>query len=115
LAAEHERRLLQQACGLSHELSAAEDLVAETLVEAWRSISRYNGTCRRPSVQSRHVQPIVGALMACVPLIFRYYSCFSIRRNRLRWRRVPARCVRSDGPKTSSSPAGSMVWCSTDK
>lgn len=46
LAAEHERRLLQQACGLTHELSAAEDLVAETLVEAWRSIGRYNGACR---------------------------------------------------------------------
>lgn len=46
LAAEHERRLLQQACGLTHELSAAEDLVAETLVEAWRTIGRYNGACR---------------------------------------------------------------------
>jgi RNA polymerase sigma-70 factor (ECF subfamily) len=46
LAAEHERRLLQQACGLARDVSAAEDLVAETLVEAWRSIGRYNGTCR---------------------------------------------------------------------
>jgi DNA-directed RNA polymerase specialized sigma24 family protein len=34
LAAEHERRLLQQACGLTRDLSAAEDLVSETLVEA---------------------------------------------------------------------------------
>jgi RNA polymerase sigma-70 factor (ECF subfamily) len=46
LAVEHERRLLQQACGLARDQSAAEDLVAETLVEAWRSLSRYNGTCR---------------------------------------------------------------------
>ena len=46
LAAEHEGRLLQQACGLTHDPSAAEDLVAETLVEAWRSLSRYDGTCR---------------------------------------------------------------------
>ena len=46
LAAEHERRLLQQACGLTRDLSAAEDLVAETLVEAWRSLARYNGACR---------------------------------------------------------------------
>ncbi len=46
LAAEHERRLLQQACGLTHDPSAAEDLVSETLVEAWRSLSRYNGACR---------------------------------------------------------------------
>jgi RNA polymerase sigma-70 factor (ECF subfamily) len=46
LAAEHERRLLQQACGLTRDVSAAEDLVAETLVEAWRSLGRYNGACR---------------------------------------------------------------------
>jgi RNA polymerase sigma-70 factor, ECF subfamily len=46
LAAEHERRLLQQACGLTHDPSTAEDLVSETLVEAWRSLSRYNGACR---------------------------------------------------------------------
>src|SRR5512147_2411906 len=46
LAADHERRLLQQACGLTRDQSAAEDLVSETLVEAWRSLNRYNGTCR---------------------------------------------------------------------
>jgi len=46
LAADHERRMLQQACGLTRDVSAAEDLVAETLVEAWRSLGRYNGTCR---------------------------------------------------------------------
>ncbi len=46
LAADYEHRLLRQACGLTHDQSAAEDLVAETLVEAWRSLSRYEGTCR---------------------------------------------------------------------
>jgi RNA polymerase sigma-70 factor (ECF subfamily) len=46
LAAAHEGRLLQQACGLTRDQSAAEDLVTETLVEAWRSLSRYNGACR---------------------------------------------------------------------
>ena len=46
LAAKHEGRLVQQACGLARDPSAAEDLVAETLVEAWRSLSRYNGACR---------------------------------------------------------------------
>ena len=46
LAAQHEGRLLQQACGLTRDQSAAEDLVAETLLEAWRSLGRYNGTCR---------------------------------------------------------------------
>jgi hypothetical protein len=33
LAAEHESRLLRQACGLTRDLSAAEDLVAETRVD----------------------------------------------------------------------------------
>ena len=46
LAAEHEQRLLQQACGLARDPSAAEDLVSETLVEAWRSLNRYDGSCR---------------------------------------------------------------------
>jgi RNA polymerase sigma-70 factor (ECF subfamily) len=46
LAAEHESRLLGQARGLTRDLSAAEDLVAETLAEAWRSLARYNGACR---------------------------------------------------------------------
>jgi RNA polymerase sigma-70 factor (ECF subfamily) len=46
LAAEHEGRLLRQACGLCHDPSAAEDLVTETLVEAWRSLGRFDGTCR---------------------------------------------------------------------
>ena len=46
VAAEHEVRLLQQARGLTRDQSAAEDLVSETLVEAWRCLSRYNGACR---------------------------------------------------------------------
>ncbi len=46
LAAEHEARLLQQACALARDPGAAEDLVVETLVEAWRCLSRYDGTCR---------------------------------------------------------------------
>lgn len=39
-------RLFQQAAGLAGDLSAAEDLVSETLVEAWKSLPRYNQTCR---------------------------------------------------------------------
>ena len=39
-------RLLRQAAALCGDLSAAEDLVSETLVEAWKSLSRYNQTCR---------------------------------------------------------------------
>jgi RNA polymerase sigma-70 factor (ECF subfamily) len=39
-------RLLRQAAALSGDLSAAEDLVSETLVEAWKSLPRYDETCR---------------------------------------------------------------------
>ncbi len=46
LVAQHERRLLGQASGLARDMTAAEDLVSETLVEAWRSLARYNGSCR---------------------------------------------------------------------
>src|SRR5512140_1567995 len=46
LAEQHDQRLLRQACGLTRDQDAAEDLVSETLVEAWRSLHRYNGNCR---------------------------------------------------------------------
>ncbi len=39
-------RLLRQAAALSGDLSVADDLVAETLVEAWKSLARYDETCR---------------------------------------------------------------------
>jgi RNA polymerase sigma-70 factor (ECF subfamily) len=39
-------RLLRQAAALSGDVSAAEDLVAETLVEAWNSLARYDESCR---------------------------------------------------------------------
>ena len=39
-------RLLRQAAALTGDLTAAEDLVAETLIEAWKSLARYNQTCR---------------------------------------------------------------------
>ena len=39
-------RLLRQALGLAGDLGAAEDLVSETLVEAWKSLRRYNQSCR---------------------------------------------------------------------
>jgi RNA polymerase sigma-70 factor (ECF subfamily) len=46
LAAQHDARLLQEACGLCRDQDTAEDLASETLVEAWRSIARYDQTCR---------------------------------------------------------------------
>lgn len=39
-------RLLRQAVALSGDLNTAEDLVSETLVEAWKSLPRYNQTCQ---------------------------------------------------------------------
>jgi RNA polymerase sigma-70 factor (ECF subfamily) len=39
-------RLLRQAAALSGDLSTAEDLVSETLVEAWNSLARYDESCR---------------------------------------------------------------------
>ncbi len=43
---EHTERLLRQAIALSRDVEAAEDLVQETLVEAWRSLPGYRGGCR---------------------------------------------------------------------
>jgi len=39
-------RLLRQATALAGDVSTAEDLVSETLVEAWKSLAHYNETCR---------------------------------------------------------------------
>ena len=39
-------RLLRQAVALTGDVSAAEDLVSETLVEAWKSLARYDESCR---------------------------------------------------------------------
>ncbi len=45
LVREHGDRVLRQAIALCGDVSAAEDLVQETLVEAWRSLPRYHGGC----------------------------------------------------------------------
>ena len=39
-------RLLRQATALIGDPNSAEDLVSETLIEAWKSFSRYNESCR---------------------------------------------------------------------
>src|ERR1041385_6549964 len=39
-------RLFRQAVAMCGDLTAAEDLVSETLIEEWKSLARYNGTCR---------------------------------------------------------------------
>ena len=41
-----EARLLRQAIALCRNNHTAEDLVSETLVQAWKSLANYNETCR---------------------------------------------------------------------
>jgi RNA polymerase sigma-70 factor (ECF subfamily) len=42
----YEARLLRQATAICGDAAQADDLAQETLVEAWKSISRYNGKCK---------------------------------------------------------------------
>lgn len=42
----HETRLLRQAMALCGQVSLAEDLAQDTLVEAWKCLRRYNGQCQ---------------------------------------------------------------------
>jgi RNA polymerase sigma-70 factor (ECF subfamily) len=42
----HQGRLLRQAMALCGDASLAEDLAQETLVEAWKSLRRFNGNCQ---------------------------------------------------------------------
>lgn len=46
LAQPLEARLLRQAVALCRDPSAAEDLVSETLLQAWKSLANFNETCR---------------------------------------------------------------------
>jgi RNA polymerase sigma-70 factor (ECF subfamily) len=42
----HGTRLLRQAVALCGNLTLAEDLAQDTLVEAWKCLRRYNGRCQ---------------------------------------------------------------------
>ncbi len=46
LAHEHAARLWRCALALGKDSHWAEDLVQETLIEAWRSLARFDGRCR---------------------------------------------------------------------
>src|SRR6202042_881984 len=46
LMQEHQPRLLAQALAFCGEPHQARDLVQETMVAAWTSLSRFDGSCR---------------------------------------------------------------------
>lgn len=46
LAEACEGQLFRQAVALCHDTTTAEDLTSETLIEAWKSVGRFNGQCR---------------------------------------------------------------------
>ena len=64
----HGTRLLRQAIALCGNLTLAEDLAQDTLVEAWKCLRRYNGRCQFFT-------------WLCAILLNRY-------RNALRWNRL---------------------------
>src|SRR6202012_4575634 len=43
---QYETRLIRQAMTLCGNTAQAEDLTQDTLVEAWRSLRRFNGQCQ---------------------------------------------------------------------
>jgi len=70
-------RLLRQAAALTGDLTQAEDIVSETLIEAWKSLPRYNESCQlstwfyaillhryQKSVRRARSRPISLALMS---------------------------------------------------
>ena len=63
-------RLLRQAMALCGNPALAEELAKDTLVEAWKSLRRYNGRCEFFT-------------WLCAILLNRYHN--SIRRNRFAW------------------------------
>ncbi len=63
-------RLLRQAMALCGNAAPAEELAQDTLVEAWKSLRRYNGRCEFFT-------------WLCAILLNRYHN--SIRRNRFAW------------------------------
>lgn len=46
LGRQYENRLLRNACSVCGQAGLAEELARETLVEAWKSLHRYDGRCQ---------------------------------------------------------------------
>ena len=70
----HETRLLRQAVALCGNVTLAEDLAQDTLVEAWKCLHRYNGRCQFFT-------------WLCAILLNRYRN--ALRKNRLRPASMP--------------------------
>jgi RNA polymerase sigma-70 factor (ECF subfamily) len=75
-------RLLRQATAMAGDLNLAEDLVSETLVEAWKSLSRYNETCQLSTwlysiLLHRHQKSVRRARSR--PVAFAWLSFFEAR------------------------------------
>lgn len=94
LAEPLQARLLRQAVALAGDLGAAEDLVSETLVEAWKSLPRYNRTCRLSTwlyaiLLHRHQNAVRRARRRPMPLA--WLSFFEARGWEERQANLPAR------------------------
>ena len=68
-----EARLLRQATALCRDTNTAEDLVSETLVQAWKSLATYNETCRLSTwlyaiLLHRHQKSLRAARSRPIPL-----------------------------------------------
>src|SRR6266850_1195918 len=68
-----EARLLRQAVALCRDISTAEDIVSETLVQAWKSLAAYNETCRLSTwlyaiLLHRHQKSLRAARSRPIPL-----------------------------------------------
>src|SRR2546423_1740044 len=66
-------RLLRQAFILCRDASTAEDLVSETLVQAWKSLPNYNESCRLSTwlfsiLLHRHQKSLRAARSRPIPL-----------------------------------------------
>lgn len=96
-------RLLRQATALSGDLATAEDLVSETLVEAWKSLARFNGDCRLSTwlysiLMHRHYKWLRRAKSR--PLAFGWLPFFQRER---------AAAQQENLPSAASSPAEEMA------
>jgi RNA polymerase sigma-70 factor, ECF subfamily len=84
----HETRLLRQAVALCGNLTLAEDLAQDTLVEAWKCLRRYNGRCQFFT-------------WLCAILLNRYRN--ALRANRLRPASIPGSWNQDEFEKCASN------------